>query len=112
MSFGELSKRYDGFELTVGGGELSKGETVGIVGPNATGKTTFVKMLAGVETPSRGSPPGGVKVSYKPQYLKATSSASLRDRLEALRADPKFDASLFERDLYPACDSTGYWTSR
>ncbi|MCI4358215.1 MAG: ribosome biogenesis/translation initiation ATPase RLI [Thermoplasmata archaeon] len=101
VTFGALSKRYEGFHLTVEPGELSKGETVGIVGPNATGKTTFVKMLAGVEPPTEGATPAGVKVSYKPQYLKATSSASLRERLEVLRADPTFDASLFERDLVP-----------
>ncbi|HEV2165555.1 MAG TPA: ribosome biogenesis/translation initiation ATPase RLI [Thermoplasmata archaeon] len=101
VAFGALTRRYDGFGLSVDAGELSKGETVGIVGPNATGKTTFVKMLAGVEPPTEGHPPPGVKVSYKPQYLKATTSASLRDRLEALRGDPTFDASLFERELVP-----------
>ncbi|MCI4349638.1 MAG: ribosome biogenesis/translation initiation ATPase RLI, partial [Thermoplasmata archaeon] len=101
VSFGALAKRFDQFSLTVAPGELSKGETVGIVGPNATGKTTFVKMLAGVETPTDGAPPSGVTVSYKPQYLKATSAASLRERLEALRTDPGFDAALFERELVP-----------
>jgi ATP-binding cassette, sub-family E, member 1 len=101
VEFGALGKSFEGFRLDVEGGALSKGETVGIVGPNATGKTTFVKMLAGVEPPSEGRPPEGVKVSYKPQYLKATSAASLRERLDALRADPSFDAQVFERELVP-----------
>lgn len=102
VSFPPLVKEYPGFRLRVGGGELARGETVGIVGPNATGKTTFVKMLAGVEPATEGTPPTGVTVSYKPQYLKAAQSASLRDRMAALAADPTFDLKLFERELVPA----------
>ena len=101
VTFSEIEKQFPSFHLTVGGGTLAKGETVGIVGPNATGKTTFVRMLAGVELPSRGTPPPGVTVSYKPQYLRATQTASLRARAEALASDPTFDAKLFERELVP-----------
>ena len=101
VTFTELEKEFPAFHLTVGGGTLAKGETVGIVGPNATGKTTFVRMLAGAETPTQGTPPPGVTVSYKPQYLRATQTASLRARAEALAGDPTFDAKLFERELVP-----------
>ena len=101
VSFSELEKEFPSFHLRVGGGSLAKGETVGIVGPNATGKTTFVRMLAGAEPPTRGTPPPGVTVSYKPQYLRATQTASLRARSEALASDPTFDLKLFERELVP-----------
>ena len=102
VEFGPLEKVYPGFRIRVGGGTLPKGETIGIVGPNATGKTTFVKMLAGVETPTEGTPPGGVTVSYKPQYLRATQSASLRERLGLLSTDPQFDVGVLEKELIPA----------
>jgi ATP-binding cassette, sub-family E, member 1 len=101
VEFGELEKEFPEFRLSVGAGTIAKGETVGIVGPNASGKTTFVRMLAGVEPPSRGVPPAGVTVSYKPQYLRATQPASLRERSVALAGDPTFDAKLFERELVP-----------
>jgi ATP-binding cassette, sub-family E, member 1 len=101
VRFPALEKKFPEFHLSVGAGELVTGQTVGIVGPNATGKTTFVRMLAGVETPTRGTPPAGVTVSYKPQYLKATQSASLRERAVTLASDPTFDAKLFERELIP-----------
>ncbi|HYA54863.1 MAG TPA: ribosome biogenesis/translation initiation ATPase RLI [Thermoplasmata archaeon] len=101
VEFPELEKQFPAFHLAVGEGSLAKGETVGVVGPNATGKTTFVRMLAGVESPTRGAPPPGVTVSYKPQYLKATQPASLRERQNALAGDPTFDAKLFERELVP-----------
>jgi ATP-binding cassette, sub-family E, member 1 len=101
VRFPALEKEYAAFRLSVAAGELVKGQTVGIVGPNATGKTTFVRMLAGVEPATKGQPPTGVTVSYKPQYLKATQSASLRERSAALAAEPTFDLKLFERDLVP-----------
>ncbi len=101
VNFPALEKEFPKFHLSVAAGSLAKGETVGVVGPNATGKTTFVKMLAGVETPTVGSVSPGVTVSYKPQYLKATSPASLRERSQALSEDPSFDAKLFERELVP-----------
>ncbi len=101
VEYPELGKEFPEFSLATGAGALAKGETIGVVGPNATGKTTFVKMLAGVEPPTSGAPPVGVTVSYKPQYLKATQSASLRERGQALAGDPNFDLRLFEKELVP-----------
>jgi ATP-binding cassette subfamily E protein 1 len=101
VEFPALEKRFPEFHLSVGAGRIARGETVGIVGPNATGKTTFVRMLAGVEPATSGIPPTGVTVSYKPQYLKATQAGSLRDRAGALAAEPTFDYRTFERDLVP-----------
>jgi ATP-binding cassette subfamily E protein 1 len=107
LTYGPLEKRFPSFHLRTAGGSLPKGETIGIVGPNATGKTTFVRMLAGAETPTQGEPPVGVTVSYKPQYLRATQSASLRDRMVSLAGDPGFDGALFERELVPALHLDG-----
>ncbi len=107
LNFPRLVKQFPEFRVAVTSGELDHGETVGIVGPNATGKTTFVRMLAGAETPTEGTPPEGVTVSYKPQYLKATQAASLRERMGALASDPTFDLKLFERELVPGLQLEG-----
>ncbi len=78
-TFEGLTKRYENFELTVQPGKLRKGEVVGVVGPNATGKTTFVKMLAGEETPTSGAVQGKWQVSYKPQYLESAYEGTVRE---------------------------------
>ena len=107
VTFGALEKTFPRFHLTVGGGSLQKAEVVGIVGPNSTGKTTFVKMLAGVEVPSSGTPPVGVTVGYKPQYLRATGDWTLRERVDSLAAGGGFDAELFARELVPTLRLSG-----
>jgi len=81
VQFDRLEKRYEDFHLLVEGGELKKGEVVGVVGPNATGKTTFVKMLAGEESPSSGSIAGRWAVSYKPQYIESAFEGTVRELL-------------------------------
>ena len=35
--------------------EVSKGEFIGIFGPNGCGKSTFLNLIAGIETPSSGT---------------------------------------------------------
>jgi ATP-binding cassette subfamily F protein 3 len=51
----ELSKSYDGRTLwddvTL---EISRGERIGIIGPNGSGKTTMLKVLMGAEQPDAG----------------------------------------------------------
>ncbi len=70
ISFGNLEMKLNGFILETQAGILHVGEVVGVVGRNSTGKTTFVKMLAGIIKPTKGKLESQVKVSYKPQYLK------------------------------------------
>lgn len=83
VTFDGLTKAYDGFDLEVAAGRLRKGEVVGVVGPNATGKTTFVKMLAGEEAPTSGAVQGRWQVSYKPQYLQSNYEGTVRALLTA-----------------------------
>lgn len=81
VEFGRLEKAFDGFRLTTEPGAIHAGETVGVVGPNATGKTTFVKMLAGAVQPTDGKVLSTVRVAYKPQYLEGRFSGSVEDML-------------------------------
>jgi ATP-binding cassette subfamily E protein 1 len=93
-----LEKRYEGFHLKVEPGKLRKGEVVGVVGPNATGKTTFVKMLAGEETPTEGEVTAAWKVSYKPQYVESKYEGIVRDLFAAV-VGKKADSNYFEAEV-------------
>ncbi len=89
LRWGRMRKRYDGqFELTVEPGEIHQGEVIGILGPNGIGKTTFVKMLAGVVEPDECEYiTGAPRVSYKPQYISTAYEGTVGELLEEAGAD-------------------------
>lgn len=88
IEYPHLTKKYEGFGLEVAEGALKVPALLGVLGPNATGKTTFIKMLAGVEKPDNTKEELDVKVSYKPQYIKAS---------EDTVASLKIDGELIQR---------------
>lgn len=83
VEFDHVTKDFGGFRLEIGKGSVKIGESVGVVGPNATGKTTFVKMLAGVIEPDGGSIDARMKVSYKPQYISMEAEGTVQELLYA-----------------------------
>ena len=64
-----LQKTYPKFSVSIEAGKVRKNEVLGIVGANALGKTTLMKMIAGVEKPDSGTLETKIKIAYKPQYL-------------------------------------------
>jgi len=73
ISWKNLSKTLGNFNFKTEEGTLHKGEVVGILGENGIGKTTFIKMLAGVHKLDAGELDAEVSVAYKPQYLDTES---------------------------------------
>ena len=69
ISYPLLEKKYPSFSVSIEPGKVRKGEVLGIMGANALGKTTMMKMIAGVEKPDSGEIDKKVKIAYKPQYL-------------------------------------------
>ncbi len=70
VTYPRLEKRYPQFSVTIEPGKVRKGEVLGIMGANALGKTTMMKMIAGVEKLDSGSIDKKIKIAYKPQYLQ------------------------------------------
>ncbi len=68
-----------GFELKVCEGEIRKNHVIGILGKNGTGKTSFVRALAGEIETSSGKIDLDLDVSYKAQYLFTDSEEVVRD---------------------------------
>ncbi|MBE6506542.1 MAG: ribosome biogenesis/translation initiation ATPase RLI [Methanocorpusculum parvum] len=99
MNIPAMTKTFPGFKLTVEGGEVRRGEVLGIVGANGIGKSTFAKLLAGVEKPDDGKVFDTVTVSYKPQYVTADPNSS--DTVEYIlrQATRKFDSSYYQHEI-------------
>lgn len=96
-----ITKTFPLFKLKIAEGEVRKGEVVGIVGANALGKTTFMKMLAGADKPDSGSLQIGAKVSYKPQYLNQEYDGSVKTILSVAYGNEIEGSSIEEQILFP-----------
>ncbi len=90
-----FKKSYPGFVLHTEGGDIRGEEVLGVVGANATGKSTFVKVLAGVAEDDEKKVKLELKVSYKPQYVKA---------------DVDMQVGAFLRSINPSVTSSYYRT--
>ena len=82
LKWGDIEKTLGDFRLTTGKGEVKSAEVVGVVGPNATGKTTLVKIIAGEIDPDEGWCTMDAKVSYKPQHVRADFEGTVQEWLD------------------------------
>jgi ATP-binding cassette subfamily E protein 1 len=98
----EMTKEYDAFRLTVTGGTVRAGEVLGIVGANGIGKSTFAKLLAGVEKPTTGSMETTVRISYKPQYIRGDTTDTVEMFLR--QNTSRFDSSYYQHEILESLD--------
>ncbi len=81
ISWDKLSKQLGNFKLETEEGCLYKNEVVGVLGENGIGKTSFVKILAGLISLDSGELDRKLRVAYKPQYLETNSEMIVADFL-------------------------------
>jgi ATP-binding cassette subfamily E protein 1 len=100
-----MQKTYGAFSLSVEAGESGLGEVIGILGPNGIGKTTFVKLLAGIEKPDLGVSPlqGESSVSYKPQYISAEYEGTVEQLLRSVAKD-EFGSGWYKSEIMEPLD--------
>ena len=100
LKWTEITKSFEDFEFKSSSGDVKRGEVVGIFGPNGIGKTTFVKMLAGLEKTDSGetSADEEMKISYKPQYITPQYSGTVEELLKET-ADKAFGTSLYHTQI-------------
>jgi ATP-binding cassette subfamily E protein 1 len=87
LQWEQMEKTFKGFKLVAAGGEITKGEIIGILGANGIGKTTFVKILAGLEETDSGEKFDRLKVSYKPQYISSEYEGTVQMLLMSIAKD-------------------------
>jgi len=98
LTWKRLEKRFEGFQLVVESGEIKRGEVIGILGPNGIGKTTFVKILAGLEEADDKQKFGELTVSYKPQYIAAEYEGTVQELLMGV-AKETFTSSWYKTEI-------------
>ena len=101
MSYPKLEKKYPSFSVTIEPGRVRKGEVLGIMGANALGKTTLMKMIAGVEKPDIGEIDKKIKIAYKPQYLQNDIDAEVIALLDKANGGPIEGSQEEEQILEP-----------
>jgi ATP-binding cassette subfamily E protein 1 len=98
LKWDTFEKTFQGFKLTAQPGEIKHGEIVGILGPNGIGKTTFVKILAGLEETDDKRKLGELTVSYKPQYIAPDYPGSVQELLMSV-AKENFTSSWYKTEI-------------
>lgn len=88
IEYPQLSRKYPAFSVDIDPGQVRKGEVLGVMGANALGKTTMMKMIAGIEKPDEGSIDKAVTISYKPQYIPNDYDVEVISVLEKANEGP------------------------
>jgi len=94
-----MNKTMGDFHLKVEAGQFSDSEILVMLGENGTGKTTFIRMMAGKLEPDAGSADVPVlNISYKPQKISPKSQNTvqhlLHEKIRDCYIHPQFIADV------------------
>ncbi|KAJ7526345.1 hypothetical protein O6H91_16G002500 [Diphasiastrum complanatum] len=98
-----MSKTQGGFKLTVKEGDFTDSQIIVMLGENGTGKTTFIRLLAGLLKPDEKGEEDEVpefNVSYKPQKISPKFTSTVRHLLHQKIRDsymhPQFNTDVMK----------------
>jgi ATP-binding cassette subfamily E protein 1 len=74
----KMEKVLGDFKLSILAGDFSTSEILVLLGENGTGKTTFIRLLAGLLSPDHGIKVTELNVSYKPQKISPKFEGTVR----------------------------------
>lgn len=99
ISYPSMSKKLGSFELSIDSGSFTNSEIIVFLGENGTGKTTFVKMLAGKLAPDMGADKlPQLNVSLKPQTITPKFQGTVRmlllKQIKAAFMHPQFQTDV------------------
>lgn len=94
-----MTKTLGPFKIEVEGGQFKPGEIVMMLGQNGTGKTTLIKMLAGILKPDDEElEMPKLAISYKPQTIAPKFQGSVRELLSTKLKD-SWNSSIFKTEV-------------
>jgi len=100
----EFEKDFENFSLKVNKGEIRENHVIGILGKNGTGKTTFVKCLAGLEDVKINKKnlkmDLDLEISYKPQYLFTDSTETIAEIMRKEKVNKKISSTFNLESIY------------
>ena len=104
VTYPEMIKTQGNFKLRVESGTIDKNQITVLLGKNGTGKTTFIKLLAGLMGPDSSEKLlPQLNVSYKPQKLNPSFKGTVRDLLYK-KLGNSYMNSQFQSDVFkPMC---------
>lgn len=94
----DISKNFPGFSLKIKEGAFRKSQVVGVIGPNSTGKSTFVRMMAGEIMPDSGKILELIRTSFKPQSPESEFNIPVLEFLENDLGD-RVSENQFKNDI-------------
>jgi ATP-binding cassette subfamily E protein 1 len=97
IEYPAFKKKFKDFQLFSEGGRIRPAEVLGVVGANATGKSTFIKILAGEIQDDEEKVKLSIRISYKPQYVKADSSIPVNVFLHQI--NPSISTSYYKTEF-------------
>jgi ATP-binding cassette subfamily E protein 1 len=95
-----MQKTLGGFHLSIDSGSFTDSEIIVMMGENGTGKTTFCKMLAGVEKPDGTQRVPPLNISMKPQKITPKFTGTVRQlffkRIKGSFLNPQFQTDVYK----------------
>lgn len=74
-----MTKTLGSFKLEICAGSFTDSEIIVMLGENGTGKTTFIRMLAGNLQPDGGVKMPPLNISYKPQKISPKTDKTVQN---------------------------------
>jgi ATP-binding cassette subfamily E protein 1 len=105
-NYPSMVKTLGGFKINIESGMFNASEVIVMLGQNGTGKTTMIKILAGIHKPDDETlEMPRLNISYKPQTIAPKFQGTVQD-LFHLKLRDTWNSSLFRTEVIIPLDIT------